>query len=664
MFDKAATIAIARDSGLDQALARELRAKGLNVEIVSLDDPRSLPAELGGLIVVAPTRPAAAGCPWTADSEAWLKKAYALVQAGGRALAARGGRGLVASVTRLDGALGFDGREQDPAFGGIAGLIKTAAREWTGTACRAIDVDPGLSLDAAARLLARELGFEGPVETALNEAGARTVALVERPVPAASREPLRLGDAVIVTGGARGVTAEAALALAREFHPRLVLVGRSPLPAQEPAHLVPARTEAELRREIAAREKGLAPKAIGEKARGILAGREIRATLKRLADAGAEARYRSVDVRDSSAVAALVAETVKDFGPIRGIVHGAGVLADKLIAEKTATSVDAVLDTKLAGLRLLLDAVKPSDLRVLALFSSSTARYGRVGQSDYATANEVLNKAAQVLARRLPDCRVAALGWGPWDGGMVDGGLKKLFAGEGVGVIGLDSGARHLAAEARAAGAPAETVVIAALPGAKAALPVAFERDLSLDTHSFLASHVINGRAVVPLAVSAEWLAHGALHAHPGLVFAGFDDLRVTKAIPVLPGRATTITVRAGAAERREGAFVVPAEIRGEGGALCVSARVLLAAKRPSAPAPALTVKGPKLRARTPERAYREVLFHGPDMQLPAVRAACGPEGIVAETKTRRRRRRPGCARRRATAGWPIRRRSTRCSRR
>jgi hypothetical protein len=173
--------------------------------------------------------------------------------------------------------------------------------------------------------------------------------------------------------------------------------------------------------------------------------------------------------------------------------------------------------------------------------------------------------------------------------------------------------------------------VLAALPGSKAALPVAFERDLALDTHPFLASHVINGRAVVPLAASAEWLAHGALHAHPGLVFAGFDDLRVTKAIAVLPGRATPISVRAGAAERRDGLFVVPAEIRGDGGALCVSARVLLAAKRPAAPAPALAADGPAY-GLTPERAYREVLFHGPDMRFLLSVTACGARGITAET--------------------------------
>ncbi|MFI5344999.1 MAG: SDR family NAD(P)-dependent oxidoreductase [Elusimicrobiota bacterium] len=632
-LDKSLTIAITRDSGLDQALARELKAKGFNAEIVALDDPRSLPAELGALVLVAPTRPAAKGAPWTAESEAWLKKSFLMAQAAGRAFAARGGRGLIMSVTRLDGALGFDGREQDPAFGGIAGLIKTAAREWPGAAGRALDVDPALPLDAAAKLIAKELGFDGPAEAAVNAAGVRGVALVERPVPAAGREPLRPGDAVIVTGGARGVTAEAALALGRAFKPRLVLVGRSPLPAAEPAHLASARNEADLRREIAAREKGLSPKEIGGKAKEILAGREIRETLKRLEDEGVEVRYRSVDVRDAAAVAELVSETEKSFGPIRGVVHGAGVLADKLILDKTAGQVDLVLDTKLAGLRNLLDAVKTADLRVLALFSSSTARYGRAGQSDYAIANEALNKAAQVLARRLPECRVAAIGWGPWDGGMVDASLRRMFAAEGVGVIGLEDGGRHLAAELRASGAPAETVVIAALPGAKASLPVAFERDLSLDTHPFLAAHVINGRAVVPLAASAEWLAHGALHANPGLAFVGFDDLRVTKAVTVGAGRATAISVRAGAAEKKDGLFSVPAEIRGEGGALCVSARVLLAAKRPSAPAAGPAVSGPTY-GRSMTRAYEEVLFHGPEMQFLLSVPACGPEGFVAETRT------------------------------
>ena len=632
-LDKALSIAVTRDSGLDLALVRELQVKGLKAQVVDLDDPASLPQDLGALIVVAPARPAAPGCPWTAESEAWLKKAFLMVQAAGRSFESRGARGLVAGATRMDGALGFDGRDQDPSFGGLAGLLKSAAREWKQVRCRAIDSDPALSVEESSKLLVKELCYEGPVEAALSAQGVRVVALVERTVPPAARQPLAPGDVLIVTGGARGVTAAASLALAKAFKPRLVLVGRSPLPGDEPPYLGEAQAEAELRQAIAKNEKGLSPKDIARRAKEVLAGREIHETMESLAEIGCEARYRAVDIRDAKAVSALVAETVRDLGPVRGIVHGAGVLADKKVLDKTAENLDAVLDTKLSGLRNLLDAVKIRELRLLALFSSSTARYGRVGQSDYAVANEVLNKAAQVLSRRLPECRVASLGWGPWDGGMVDEGLKKLFASEGVGVIGLIDGGEHLVAEARAGGAPAETVVIAALPGAKPALPVAYERDLSLETHPFLSAHVISGRAVLPLAMTAEWLAHGALHGHPGLFFSGFEDLRVTKGVTVFPGRSTTIKVHAGAAERRDGMFFVPVELRGEKGSLHASARVLLGAKRASPPAASLGVKGPAY-GRKLDKAYRDVLFHGPELQNLLSVPVCGPEGVVAEVKT------------------------------
>ena len=629
-LDKSLTVAVAKDSGLDQSIVRELVAKGYKAELVSLD-AASLPAELGALVIPAPARPASSGCPWNAESEAWLKKAYLLTQAAGRSFAARGTRGLVASVTRLDGALGFSGAlASDPAYGGIAGLMKTAAREWPSCRARALDLEPSIALDAAAKLVVKELGFEGPVEAALTETGVKTTALVSRAATPAGADPLKPGDAVIVTGGARGVTAECALALAKAFKPRLVLVGRSPLPGEEPAQYASAKTETELKGLIA-KAGGLSPKEIGAKAKELMAAREIRSTLARLAAAGCEARYRAVDARDAAAVKSLVAETVKDFGPVRGLVHGAGVLADKNIVEKTPAMLDAVLDTKLAGLRSFLDALAIPDLTLVALFSSSTARFGRVGQSDYAVANEALNKTAAVLAARNSKCRTISLGFGPWDGGMVDGSLKKLFAAEGVGVIGLVSGGEHVVAEARGSG-PAETVVIAALAGAAAALPVSFERDLTLEAYPFLESHALGGRAVMPLAVSAEWLAHAALHANPGMAFAGFDDLRVAKGIVAKRGAATAVKAHAGAPEKRDGFLVVPAELR-VGGALCVSAKILLAAKRPSAPAASLKVGG-AVYGRTMDKAYREVLFHGPDMRFLLSAPHCGPEGIVVESKT------------------------------
>ena len=51
-----------------------------------------------------------------------------------------------------------------------------------------------------------------------------------------------------------------------------------------------------------------------------------------------------------------------------------------------------------------------------------------------------------------------------------------------------------------------------------AELSVAFELAVDLAGHPVLRSHVLDGRAVVPMALHMEWLAHAALHGNPGLV--------------------------------------------------------------------------------------------------------------------------------------------------
>ncbi len=336
-----------------------------------------------------------------------------------------------------------------------------------------------------------------------------------------------------------------------------------------------------------------------------------------------------------------VARIKKELGPVRALVHGAGVLADKFILDKTDAQFDSVFDTKVAGLRNLLGALDRAALKAVALYSSSTARFGRTGQCDYAMANEVLNKTASLLARRLPGCRVASFNWGPWDGGMVNDGLKALFAKEGVGVIGLEEGGKFLADELAAADGPAEVVAvsrpkktgpdISETPPAKGSkdLSRAFELKLSVADCPFLRSHVINGRAVVPTAIMAEWLAHAALHGNPGLLFHGFDGLKVYKGI-LLPGGEYRLSAFAGRSAKKDGLFRVPAELRGPGGELHAGAEIVLAASLPAAPAaaPDFPVKA---YGRTPEKAYDGILFHGEDMRFITSVAGISEQGIIAD---------------------------------
>jgi NAD(P)-dependent dehydrogenase (short-subunit alcohol dehydrogenase family) len=424
-----------------------------------------------------------------------------------------------------------------------------------------------------------------------------------------------------------------------------LLLGRTAAPESEPAWLAQLHSEGGINRAIGVHLNGDAsPRSVGDHYRRFAAQRDIRRTLERVAAAGGRALYRSVDVRDAASVAAAVAEAAAAIGPVRGVVHGAGVLADARIEDKTDEQFDRVFGAKVKGLRSLLAAVDPAELRALVLFSSSTARFGRAGQVDYAIANEVLNKEAQRFARRWPLCRVASINWGPWDGGMVTPGLKRLFEREGVGLIPLDAGAEYLVREltaadravettALAAGTPAPEAATTATPSAPSARPLAtaFERVLDLEDFPVLAAHVLDGRAVLPLALMLEWLAHGAMHENAGLAFHGCNGLRVLHGV-ILDGSAPTMRILAGKAVRRDGLYVAPAELRGlrDGrDTLHARAEIVLAADLPPAPLarPAAAQRRPGLK---PAEIYERHLFHGPDLQCLQELEAYDEDGVTA----------------------------------
>jgi NAD(P)-dependent dehydrogenase (short-subunit alcohol dehydrogenase family) len=451
---------------------------------------------------------------------------------------------------------------------------------------------------------------------------------------------------VVISGGARGVTAEAAVSLARSSRATLLILGRSTAPEPEPAWLAGLKDEGKIKAALIANAATpLKPREVEERYRLLLANREVSLNLQRIADAGGRPLYRSVDLRDAAAVAAVVAEA-RTHGPIRGLIHGAGVLADRLIADKTLEQFEQVYTTKVAGLENLLSATGGDDLAFLALFSSSTGRFGRTGQVDYAVANEVLNKLAQEQARLRPACRVVSFNWGPWDGGMVTPALKKLFASEGIEVIDLQAGADYLVRElATPAEGPVELVILGSRGEAGVSdtapqnlhLSKAFDLELSVAAFPFLASHVIDGKAVLPMAMIVEWLAHAAIHNHPGLRFHGFNDLRILKGVTLEADKTCQLQVLTGKAIKSDGFHIVPVEMTGvdsQGRSFVHSrARIVLAASLPAAKSatPALELAP---YSRPNEQIYQtDRLFHGPALHGISRVAGCSKDGITALVK-------------------------------
>jgi NAD(P)-dependent dehydrogenase (short-subunit alcohol dehydrogenase family) len=294
-------------------------------------------------------------------------------------------------------------------------------------------------------------------------------------------------------------------------------------------------------------------------------------TLEAIRSAGAAVAYYAADVRDAGQVRSALEQARSRFGPIRGLIHGAGVIEDRLIADKSMEQFERVFDTKLNGFRALMAAAGADELKTIVIFSSVTARIGNRGQADYAMANEALNKLAWAESQRRPGCRVVSINWGPWECGMVTPSIKREFERQGVTLLPASDGAHSLLAElGRTADAPSEVVIGGTLnpaaveavrEKASSTLAALFEREINVDSYPVLRSHIIDGRAVVPMALMAEWFGHGALHENPGLILQGLEDLRILKGIR-LGLEPQRVRILAGKAKRQNGFFEVELELR------------------------------------------------------------------------------------------------------
>ncbi len=348
------------------------------------------------------------------------------------------GSAALLAVTAMGGRMGFGGELPDTFFaghGGVAGFTKCLGYEWPEVTVRVIDVDGETPASHLAELLFRELGErEGPFE--VGHDGNRRVTWQVEPGPLVKDQPaIELGpdSTVLITGGARGITAKIAIELATRYQPRLVLVGSSAAPEQESAETAGLTSQSEIKTALLRKQPEAKPAVIEATYKRLLKNREMRANIDAIRQAGSRVEYRSLDVRDEVAFGQLI-EELNAAGGIAGVIHGAGVIEDKLLKDKTPESFDRVFSTKVDSALTLARKLDPSQLKFLALYASITSRYGNRGQSDYAAANEVLSKLACDLDRRWPG-RVVSVAWGPWaEVGMV-ADLEKHLVARGLKLI-------------------------------------------------------------------------------------------------------------------------------------------------------------------------------------------------------------------------------------
>ncbi len=559
------------------------------------------------------------------------------------------GHGIFVTVQDTGGRFGTGDFDPTRAWlAGCAGLARTVAQEWPNASVKAIDLERcDRSAVELADAIVGELLKGGPdLDVGLSADGVRCVLRSRQVDVVRGASPTLVdGDVLLASGGARGVTATTLIGLAGEAALRFVLLGRTAL-ENEPACCAGVEDDAGLKRallqEAVAKGEKLTPAVLGQQVSRILANREVQETLAAIERAGSEARYMAVDVVNLESVSSALQEVRNSWGPVAGIVHGAGVIADKRVAEKTQDQFDRVFDTKVEGLRTLLAATQEDPLKLLCFFSSVAARCGNIGQVDYAMANEVLNKVAWSEARRRGDgCLVKSLGWGPWEGGMVSPQLKAHFEAIGVPLIPLDVGARMLVDEV-AGSAPAEVeLVLGGEPNSEAlaADPNDAGKSYRLEvavneaTHPFFVDHAIQGTPVVPVAMAIEWFARSVQGFGPELVLDRLSDLKVLRGIS-LPdfGKETQhLVVRAKQLTNGSGATVA-LELGDVDGAIYYrcTATLISADQRPGRSGAAADPTG--LESWGDRAVYDgELLFHGPAFQMIRGIEGVSDSAMVAE---------------------------------
>ncbi|MFV8755923.1 type I polyketide synthase [Nannocystaceae bacterium ST9] len=307
-------------------------------------------------------------------------------------------------ITR--GAIGVADALDRHALAGIAaapvwGLGRVLDSEHPELATRRLDLEPDSSI---AEILAIVRSSPSEDELALRAGGVWVPRLRPAELLAGEAPHFDPQGCYVITGGTRGVGLETARWLVARGARKLALLAR-----REPEP-------------------------------------DARASMAALEREGATLRVIAVDVADGPAIERALASVRAELGPLRGVFHSAGLIADATVLQLDWDRFARVLAPKLEGAWNLHRATLDDPLDHFVLYSSAVAVLRAWGQANHCAANTFL--AALAAHRRARDLPALVVDWGAWEGvGAADrpeaGARMRAF---GMGTMPADRAFRTLAA--------------------------------------------------------------------------------------------------------------------------------------------------------------------------------------------------------------------------
>ena len=188
-------------------------------------------------------------------------------------------------------------------------------------------------------------------------------------------------DVFLVTAGAKGITAECALALARVTGVKMALVGSSPHPQDNP---------------------------MGN------SSPEISRILRRFRDEELTCQYYQCNVADARAVAELVERIETDLGNVTGVIHGAASNKARRIENCSVEEAQAEIGPKVLGVMNLCQVLQHKPPKIFVGISSIGAVVGLPGNSWYSFSNEVLDLILRRFGQANPQTAVVSIAYSVW----------------------------------------------------------------------------------------------------------------------------------------------------------------------------------------------------------------------------------------------------------
>jgi thioesterase domain-containing protein/NAD(P)-dependent dehydrogenase (short-subunit alcohol dehydrogenase family) len=283
----------------------------------------------------------------------------------------------------------------------LLGPCRVIPHEYANLSCRSVDVvmhkpdmlsqwlnTGGEQVKQLAQQLMAEFSVHSDQAVVAYRDGERWIQTYESSALVPVQNRLREGGVYLVTGGLGGIGLTVADYLAKAVKAKLILVGRSVLPARHEW------------------DHWLKTQPAGNKV-----SQQIRKVLE-LEAMGAEVLVAAADVSNRKQLRVVINHALERFGTIHGVIHAAGTIDDNLIQLKTAGAVERVLAPKVRGALLLDELLQSLPLDFFILFSSTSTILGPVGQVDYAAANSFLDALAH--SKQSQNTYTVTINWGMW----------------------------------------------------------------------------------------------------------------------------------------------------------------------------------------------------------------------------------------------------------